>query len=164
MDYQFSLAEEADIPTIFTLYEKRIAWMDRKQIQQWNTCDYLNLYPISYYRAQLRQGNLYMLKKYCEVLGAVVLLDEDERWAKRKGEAAYYVHNLVTDLAVKNVGIHLISAIEALTKAHDKQFVRLDCAIHNAFLNTYYEKQGYQIIGVCEEQGYVGNKREKKIK
>lgn len=36
MGYDFRLAKNNEIDTIYSLYEKRIQWMDHTGIQQWN--------------------------------------------------------------------------------------------------------------------------------
>ena len=60
-DYIFELVEKKDLEDIFTLYAERIRWMDAHGIKQWNVCQYLELYPLSYYREQYEHGNLYSL-------------------------------------------------------------------------------------------------------
>ena len=47
MGYDFRLAKNNEIDTIFSLYKKRIQWMDKSGIQQWNMTNYLEVYPIS---------------------------------------------------------------------------------------------------------------------
>lgn len=49
MGYDFRLAINNEIDTIFSLYKKRIQWMDKSGIQQWNMTNYLEVYPISHY-------------------------------------------------------------------------------------------------------------------
>ena len=102
MGYDFRLAKNNEIDTIFSLYKKRIQWMDKSGIQQWNMTNYLEVYPISYYADRQRLGELYVLSKEDVVIGAVVLLQSDECWPQMADSPAYYVHNLVTELSVMN--------------------------------------------------------------
>lgn len=104
MGYDFRLAKNNEIDTIFSLYKKRIQWMDKSGIQQWNMTNYLEVYPISYYADRQRLGELYVLSKEDVVIGAVVLLQSDECWPQMADSPAYYVHNLVTELSVKGAG------------------------------------------------------------
>lgn len=143
MEYWFELAAPEDVEPVFRLYERRISWMNDKNIRQWNTTGYLDAYPISYYREQQRRGNLCVLRGEDRLAGAVVLLTEDERWADRAAEPAYYVHNLVTSPAVPGAGRRILEEIERLGKDAGKCALRLDCAVDNAFLNAYYESGGY---------------------
>lgn len=165
MQFDFVPAASGEIAAVFSLYEKRVRWMDEQGVRQWNVSDYLNVYPEAYYRRQAEAGNLYVLKETESgtVIGAVVLLQQDERWADRSGVSAYYVHNLVTDPAVKGAGAEMLRAIERLACEQGKQALRLDCAVDNAFLNRYYESMGYMPAGECAEGAYRGIRREKKL-
>ena len=158
-------AEAGDIPGIFALYEKRIAWMEEKGLHQWNATDYLTVYPRSYFRAQAAQGRLYAAenRENGEILGAVVLLSEDDRWADRAGEPAYYVHNLVTQAAAPGVGGWMLGELETLARKDGKTALRLDCAVDNAVLNDYYASHGYREAGCCADGAYRGVRREKRV-
>lgn len=162
MAYVFRAAKAEELDSVFTLYEKRVRWMDGEGIRQWNVTDYLTAYPKSYYQEQQALGNLYVLFDG-GVAGAVVLLQEDERWRDKAGEPAFYVHNLVTDPAVKGIGKQLLLEVEKTARMHGKRYVRLDCAVDNAFLNRYYASMGYEPVGECQDGPYIGNRREKII-
>lgn len=163
MGYDFRLAKNNEIDTIFSLYKKRIQWMDKSGIQQWNMTNYLEVYPISYYADRQRLGELYVLSKEDVVIGAVVLLQSDECWPQMADSPAYYVHNLVTELSVKGAGKIILSEVEKMAISKGIQFLRLDCAVDNKFLNEYYESMGYKMVGWCKEGAYIGNKREKEL-
>lgn len=162
-EYIFECAGEDDVEAIFSLYEKRVRWMDEKGIYQWNATDYLSAYPISYYYDCQKNGELYALKSAEDgtVVGAAVIFDEDERWGDNA--SAFYIHNLVTDIQKKGIGKCLITEIEKLALCSDKRFVRLDCAEDNEFLNGYYASSGYKEAGRCEDGPYKGIQREKKL-
>ena len=168
------MAKNNEIDTIFSLYKKRIQWMDKSGIQQWNMTNYLEVYPISYYADRQRLGELYVLRKEDVVIGAVVLLQSDEFgavvllqsdecWPQMADSPAYYVHNLVTELSVKGAGKIILSEVEKMAIRKGIQFLRLDCAVDNKFLNEYYESMGYKMVGCCKEGAYIGNKREKEL-
>lgn len=165
MDGVFCRAREADIPGIFALYEKRIAWMEAKGLHQWNATDYLTVYPQSYFRRQAAAGRLYGAedRETGAILGAVVLLSQDDRWADRAGDPAYYVHNLVTDAAAPGLGCWMLGAIEALARKDGKAAIRLDCAVDNRALNDYYASHGYREAGYCADGAYQGIRREKRL-
>lgn len=165
MGYLLKEALPNEIEEIFSLYESRIKWMDNNGIKQWNTTDYLNAYPIDYYRKQQKAGNLYILEDCTKgsIAAAVVLLQSDERWLDRADTPAYYIHNLVTSPEVKNAGALLISSAEKLAVLKGKKYMRLDCAADNEFLNGYYEKLGYMPSGKCKDGCYYGSRREKKL-
>lgn len=163
--YALRLARAEEIAEIFSLYEKRIHWMNEKGIRQWNAVDYLSVYPASYYREMRERRCLYVLADAAvgKIAGAAVLLSEDERWAGSEEEASYYVHNLVADTSAPGAGRTLLAAAEALGRACGKRYMRLDCAADNAFLNGYYEALGYHAVGRCQDGPYVGVKRQKAL-
>ena len=162
--YKLNLAEPEEIPAIFSLYEKRVAWMDEVGIRQWNVSDYLTAYPASYYEEQRAAGNLYALHDGERIVGAAVLLQSDDRWPDRAADKAYYVHNLVTNPEAKGAGRALLALAEDMARANGMRFMRLDCAVDNQALNDYYASMGYEIAGTCEDGPYYkGNRREKAI-
>lgn len=165
MAYILRPAAAGDIDAVFALFERRVDWMNQRDIHQWNDTDYLNEYPKTYYQRQRELGNLYVLADNADgaVAGAVVLLQSDDRWLDRAGSPAYYVHNLVTDPAARGAGRELLAQAEKLAVGHGKRFMRLDCAEDNAFLNRYYEGMGYLPAGTCEDGPYKGNRREKTL-
>ncbi len=163
MTYIFQAAKPQDIESVFSLYEKRVEWMNKAGIHQWNDTDYLNTYPLSYYEKQQKLGNLYVLINEAFIVAAVVLLQEDERWKDREDSAAYYVHNLVTDPDIQGAGKTILFEAEQLAVRHGKRFMRLDCAVDNVFLNEYYSSMGYELAGQCADGPYKGNRREKML-
>lgn len=163
MSYSFNLAYLADIDAVFDLYRKRVKWMDEQGIRQWNVTSYLDAYPIEYYKDKLRLGNLYVLRAENRIAGAVVLLQSDNRWPDRANSPAYYIRNLVTDPADHGAGRRIMEEVENLAILHGKQYIRLDCAVDNTFLNQYYESMGYVLAGLCKDGDYIGNRREKRL-
>ena len=163
MDYTFAHAAPGEVKDAFMLYEKRVKWMNDHDIQQWNVTSYLEVYPVEYYENQCRQGNLYVLKYEDRIVGAVILIQSDDRWLDRMDSSAYYIHNLVTDPAMRGVGKCIMKEVEKQAIRHEKQFIRLDCAKDNAFLNQYYESLGYSLAGSCKDGDYIGNRREKRL-
>ena len=161
MSYTFRAAEHSEVGYVFGLYQKRIRWMDEKGIRQWNTTGYLKAYPVDYYMEQQTLGNLYVLADNNVIVGAVVLLQEDDRWADKKDLPAFYVHNLVTDTLVTGAGKKLLMESEKVAFSNGMHAVRLDCAVDNAFLNNYYDLLGYKMVGTCQDGTYIGNRREK---
>ena len=163
MGYDFRLAKNNEIDTIYSLYEKRIQWMDHTGIQQWNTTNYLAVYPVSYYAERQKSEELYVLCREGIIIGAVVLLQSDMRWMKEAHSPAFYVHNLVTEPSIKGAGKIILSEAEKVASSKGMKFIRLDCAVDNEFLNEYYDLMGYKLAGHCEDGHYIGNKREKEF-
>lgn len=164
-NYIFRLAEIEEVKEIFDLYVERVHWMNERGIIGWNTTDYLQIYPQSYYRKQCQLRTLYVLRNIDENLlaGAVVLLPNDERWQDKTEDSAYYIHNLVSRITDKGAGEQIIERLEKIAIEHNKHFLRLDCAVNNLFLNEYYASKGYEENGRCKDGVYSGIRREKKL-
>ena len=164
MNYTFQSAQADEITDIFSLYLTRIQWMNEQNIDQWNNNGYLECYPIAYYEKQQKAGRLYTLKEAesGKLAAAAVLYEQDDRWLEKQ-DSAYYIHNLVTALGVKGAGKQMICALENFAVIQGKAYMRLDCTIDNAFLNSHYESQGYTEAGSCQDGVYLGTRREKKL-
>ena len=106
---------------------------------------------------------MYVITNNEKIVSAIVLLEKDERWKEDNKCSAYYLHNFVTDIQIKGIGKRMLEFVEKLAIKNKKTKLRLDCAENNEFLNNYYEKAGYNIVGKCTEGLYTGNKREKNL-
>ena len=165
MDFELIPAKQEDVTDVFSIIEKRVNWMEEKGLKQWNTTDYLNTYPISYFLAHQKAGNLYVAKdiKTSTILGVMVLMPSDPRWEGYNGFDSYFVHNFASDPSVRNIGASMLLKAEIIAAEHGKAFLRLDCPFDNVYLNHFYESKGYQFIGECLDGPYRGNRREKKL-
>ena len=164
MNYTFRRARLPEAEAVYHLIEQRIRWMDEVGISGWNKTRYLDFYPLRYFQQQCAAGQLYVLASDAgQVQGAVILLEEDVRWANFAPAAAFYVHNLVSALDAPGAGAAILAQTEALARAKGKQFVRLDCAQTNASLNRFYEASGYLPRGKCTDGPYQGILREKAL-
>lgn len=157
----FRQLQLSELDDCLQLIKDRINWMDEVGLEQWNTTNYLEVYPRVYFEDLIRAGKFYSLKSSeSRLLGIAALLTEDERWEKFSDEPAYYVHHLTTSLSTGGAGKIMLSCIENKARQEGLK-VRLDCAKDNAVLNTYYEELGYRHVGSCVDGLYVGNLREK---
>ena len=159
----FRKAKPQETAAVFEMVKKRVDWMNATGIRQWNVTGYLDAYPLAYYEEQQSAGRLYVLEMDKCLIGAVVLLESDERWVDKVDSPALYVHNLVSDGGSKGGGRIILSETEKLAMQNGKKFVRLDCAKDNEFLNHYYAALGYEMAGTCTDGPYIGNRREKQL-
>lgn len=163
MEYKFLQADETMIDSVYELFIRRIEWMDRVGIKQWNVTNYIHAYPKEYYKMKIKEKQLYVISDNGKILGAIVLLEDDERWDDCNKCSAYYLHNFVTDTKIKGIGKIILEFVEELAIKNNKSKLRLDCAEDNDFLNNYYENAGFVLVGKCAEGLYKGNKREKNL-
>ena len=108
------------------------------------------VYPLDYYADMQRRGLLFVLEgENGALLGAVVLLPEDERWDGQPSRRAWYVHNLVTAIGASGAGKAILREARKLASSRSMESMRLDCADDNMRLNAWYESQGYFPCGTC---------------
>lgn len=147
-------AEPGKLDAAYGLILERVAWMDRVGLQQWNNSGYLEAYPRAYFGEQLEAGRLYVLEEDGEIVATAVLLDEDPRWADFPPESAWYIHNFASSVSRRGAGGAMLDKLRERATELGKRALRLDCARDSAFLNEYYEKQGYRRVGECCEGPY----------
>lgn len=159
---QIRLAKVEDLEKIMNIINKRIDWMNKNNIKQWNVHGYLDVYTYEYFEEKIRKEHFYVATKDNVIVGAVALFEEDKCWDD--DVKALYIHNLVGDINTKGVGEFLLKFAEEVAENRGIHTLRLDCQIDNEVLNNYYERLGYKIVGTCILDDYEGNKREKKLK
>lgn len=162
--YAFREMDVEEAPRMFRMVEERIAWMDREGIRSWNTSDYLELYPLTYYEDRARSRRMFALERLSDgkIVCAGVLLEEDGRWPD--GLPAVYIHHLVSDAGERGTGSVFLACAEDYARARGVDRIRLDCYTHNAEINAYYEKLGYRPAGTCVDGEYQGTLREKRLR
>lgn len=161
--YLFRKAASDDVLEIFALIMRRVAWMDRVGIRQWNATNYAACYPLTYYEQRLQQEELFVLEDRFSgrIVCAGALFHADARWADPA--SAYYLHHFASDLDVKGTGSIFLKAAEDFTAAQGKQYLRLDSATDNPVLADYYTSRGYEAVGSCTDGLYEGILRQKKL-
>ena len=165
MHYELKRGTLSDLPQVYKIIDDRIHWMDVVGIRQWNVTDYWECYPKSYYEKAVHDGTLYVLKNPDDdqVVSVAVLYEQDARWTKQQGPAAYYVHHLATRIGEKGAGVEMVRQCENLAAKNQKQYLRLDCAIDNPKINAYYDRLHYDYAGTCVDGKYAGNLRQKRV-
>jgi hypothetical protein len=163
--YIFRKATADEVQTVFQLVLNRIHWMDEKGIRQWNVTDYVGRFPLSYYEQKQAEGEMFVLEEKAtgQIVCGAILKEVDDRWPEDVEGTAYYLHNFATDTEKHGVGLVYLHLAEQYAAAMGKQYFRLDCAVDNAFLNHYYDAQGYVVVGHCVHGLYRGLLREKRL-
>ena len=161
--YIFRKALQQEIPEVFGLIMRRVAWMDRVGIRQWNTTKYDERYPLDYYEMRRQRDELFVLEDRAagRILCVGALFHEDERWPDP--ESAYYLHHLAAEVDAKGAGSIFLQMAEDYTASQGKKYLRLDSAVGNRTLEDYYTSRGYVEAGRCTDGLYEGILREKKL-
>ena len=161
-NYIFRQATAKEIPEVFALIMRRVAWMDTVGIQQWNVTKYDQRYPLHYYEMRRQKEELFVLTDETgKIVSVGALLHEDERWPDP--ESAYYLHHLASDPEEKGTASIFLQKAEEYTAAQGKAYMRLDSAIGNKTLEHYYASRGYTPAGYCKDGLYEGVLRQKKL-
>lgn len=161
--YIFRKIEKEEIPKMFKLILRRIKWMNEKEIKQWNTTKYEEVYPLSYYEEKSEKGELFVLENIFtkEIVSGAVLKEKDNRW--QDCTPSFYLHNFVSKLGEKDTGTIFLNFAEKYAVQRGKIFFRLDSAETNKILAEYYKSHGFYQAGKCEEGLYKGILWEKKL-
>ena len=87
--FRQACVEEAS--AVFELIMGRVRWMDEKGIRQWNVTNYDDCYPLTYYEAACRRGDLFVMTAAGKIISCAVLKQEDDRWpqAMQAAEPAF---------------------------------------------------------------------------
>lgn len=159
-------AKPEDVETVFHIIKDRIVWMDSVGLEHWNTKGYLDVFPFEYYREQQTRGSLYIAKDSStgKITGVVVLLDDDAGWSDGLDTDAIYIHNFATDVQMAGVGRKMLNEIEKIAQEKGKRYLRLECDEESAFLNHYYQEEGFILKEGKSRQGsFTGNRMEKDL-
>lgn len=161
--YLFRKATRQEVPEVFALIMRRVAWMDTVGIQQWNKTKYDERYPPEYYEKRRKLGELFVLEdtaaKTIVCVGA--LFHRDVRWPNPA--EAYYLHHLAAEVGATGMGSLFLEMAEAYTASRGKTYLRLDSAVGNRTLEEYYTSRGYTEAGRCVDGLYQGILRQKKL-
>ena len=165
---RFRLIRPDEIPVMFDLIRQRMAWMDRIGIRQWNVTHYDTVYPLSYYEAHRRSGEVFVLSSGddSQILAAAVLRKDDERWQHIPGycsDRAVYLHNFASRADSPGAGSAFLKKAELYAKEMGYRYFRLDSAIDNPVLTEYYTVRGYLSVGQCIDGLYSGILRQKEL-
>ena len=161
--YVFRQSEPHEVEAVFRLIMSRVRWMDEKGIRQWNVTRYDECYPLEYYEAARRRGDLFVLADEAGGIAAcAVLKKEDDRWsAEQQKERAFYLHHFAARLGDRGAGSRFLELAEEYARRCGVRLFRLDSADDNPRLTAYYDQRGYVPAGHCVDGLYTGILREK---
>lgn len=159
-EFSFRQAEPGEEEAIVRLVLRRVEWMARKGLHQWNENGYLEAYPLAYYRQKI--GCFWVAVEEGRVAAAVAVFHRDENWPQDK--TAFYLHHLVADPAIPGAGGALLDFVERLARSQGIAALRLDSDVNNRQLGDYYQRRGFLPQGRCSDGPYyAGILREKNL-
>lgn len=153
-------AVQTDINGIIDIIKKRIVWMEKMNLHQWNKTGYLEAYPPQYFQEHIQDFHI-AVQDNGNIAGCMALYEKDPRW--EDDIPAYYIHHLATLPGFKGLGLQMLSYAEALSKSDKKRALRLDSQKGNRQLEKFYESAGFHAVAAITDGCYIGIKREKPI-
>ena len=152
-----------DVPAVMDVLRRRMAWMDEKGLRHWNCSDYLEEFPLSYFQALARAGELFAAWDGGTLVGAMALRRADDQWPDGDSGRALYLHHLAADADRPGLGRQMIAWAEEFTREQGREWLRLDSKQGNEPLARYYAGLGFREAGACGDGEYVGVRWEKAL-
>ncbi|WP_182897660.1 GNAT family N-acetyltransferase [Microbispora sp. H10830] len=141
-------ATPADLQGVLALLARTAGWLNGLGVRQWPAGGF----PAERIEPLIGAGVMYLLEAGSQVPAATIAVDghaDPEFWtsADRPGDALY-VHKLAVSRTYsgRGLGDTLLDWAALRAAAHDRPYLRLDCAKDNARLQSYYRKAGFRHV------------------
>ena len=150
--FVIKVATEEDRESIHQLLTTLARWMKDHQINQWS---FLLEGEDGELKEWIANGQTYIVEKEGQFIATFTLLTEAGEWDRHLwGEDlpinTAYLHRLAITPAYMNQGIgnRIIDWVQTL----DLDWLRLDCVADNPKLNQFYQGNGFQFMGITDDQ------------
>ncbi|MEU6430017.1 N-acetyltransferase [Microbispora sp. NPDC046973] len=141
-------ATPADLQGVLALLARTAGWLNGLGVRQWPAGGF----PAGRIEPLIGEGVMYLLDAGSQEPAATIAVDghaDPEFWtpADRPGDALY-VHKLAVSRTYsgRGLGETLLDWAALRAAAHDRPYLRLDCAKDNARLQSYYRKAGFRHV------------------
>ena len=132
-----------DARTAFLIIQERYRWLRDNGLQQWSK-NYLRRYDVKYFRLKAIEGNLYIAKNDDEIVGCVVVNDNDDAyWSDVDQTTSLFPKNFATKIGFPGVGKLIDDFLVELARKNGKQFLYMDCDGSNVKLRSRHEANGW---------------------
>ncbi|KXN98913.1 GCN5 family acetyltransferase [Aequorivita aquimaris] len=166
MEFNFRKIEKKDKDKVLELFKEAAEKINKMNIDHWQYWKNPPKEKIEWVEEGILNNEFFFIKELNgKNIGMVRILDEDLLyWGKQK-EKAKYVHSLVIkeDYNGKGLGTKILQKIETTAKTDNCKYLRLDADSKNPKLCQYYEKIGFEKMGIKELPLSNYNLYEKKI-
>lgn len=142
---QILTADISDVGDLVALRDDLARWILSRGIEQWKPGEL----PKTWVEHQVERGWVHIVRENQRLVATVTVVPEDPIvWGDRK-ELAGYVHRLMVDrrCAGHGVGAYILAWAEREMRKSDRAIARLDCVRSNRQLRSYYENNGYTLVG-----------------
>lgn len=166
MEFNFRKIEKKDKDKVLELFKEAAEKINKMNIDHWQYWKNPPKEKIEWVEEGILNNEFFFINELNgKNIGMVRILDEDLLyWGKQK-EKAKYVHSLVIkeDYNGKGLGTKILQKIETTAKTDNCKYLRLDADSKNPKLCQYYEKIGFEKMGIKELPLSNYNLYEKKI-
>ncbi|WP_271765472.1 GNAT family N-acetyltransferase [Aquimarina algiphila] len=167
MNIKFSQIEITEKEIVLDLFKEAAIKIAKMNIDHWQYWKNPPLERIEWLEEGIRKKEFYFIKNTdSTTIGMVRILKEDLLyWGKQK-EKSLYIHSLVVKdkYGGKGVGKSILEQIKNEAKKSNCKYLRLDADSNNPKLCSYYEKQGFDKVGVKELPLSTNNLYQKELK
>ena len=150
--YEIRKATEQEAPTIIALLKEVASWLHKNDINQWGFL--LEGGEDKEIRQAIQDNATYVACRDDEVLTTFTLYSQQSEWDRHiwgheENSEILYLHRVaVRPEYMKNgIGKDILSWIDE----NVYKTIRLDCVAHNRKLCTYYEDNGFSLIGTTAD-------------
>lgn len=151
MTIQFQQIQPNELNTVLTLFKEAAEKIAKKNINHWQYWKNPPIEKIQWVKKGIIANEFFFIKNTPkETIGMVRILEEDLLYWGQKNDKATYIHSLVIleKLEGKGIGKKVLQKIENDAKKEGYTYLRLDSDSKNPKLCDYYEKQGFQKVGI----------------
>lgn len=142
-----------DIDSIIVLYESARNVQRIKNAALWPVFDKK---MIALEVAEKRQWKIVMDNQIACVWATT--FNDPQIWEKRNSDPSVYIHRIVTspDFRGQNLVLEIVGWAKTHAKENSKKYIRLDTVGENKGLINYYQKCGFDFLGLVVLENTIG--------
>ncbi len=167
MNIKFSQIEITEKEIVLALFKEAAIKIAKMNIDHWQYWKNPPLEKIEWVEEGIKNKEFYFIKKANNTtIGMVRILKEDLLYWGKQEEKSLYIHSLVVKDNPENKGIGkvILEQIESEAKNNGCKYIRLDADSKNPKLCYYYEKQGFEKVGIKELPLSINNLYQQELK
>lgn len=153
MNLRFQTIKSSDKKAVLALFKDAADKIEKKKIDHWQYWKNPPIEKVQWVEEGIANKEFFFIKTTeSETIGMVRILEDDLMYWGEQSDKSKYIHSLVVIEKYEGQGIGelIIKKVEKEAKVSGFSYLRLDSDAKNPKLCNYYEKQGFQKVGVRE--------------
>lgn len=150
---KFKQSTQADINSIFQLYDEATAYQGEVGILKWQG------FERSMVEKTIEAGLQWQIEIGDEVACVFTLTFSDPLiWEEKNADPAIYIHRIATNPKFRGQHFvkHIVTWVKQYAVENEKSYVRMDTGSGNDRLNNYYVSCGFTYLGVVKLKNTAG--------